>query len=144
MTSARVFEENSTIPMLSSGCRLKKKARVHHMKTLAHISLKSNDRKAIEAAKDLLVQKYPVELIVLYGSKARGTDEAESDIDLLVLTKRELTWRERNTITDALYDIQLSHGVVISTLVVPIREWSEGRYSVLPIHDEVKGHGVAA
>jgi len=114
------------------------------MKTLAHISLKANDRKAIEAAKDLLVQKYPVELIVLYGSKARGTDDAESDIDLLVLTKRELTWRERNTITDTLYDIQLAHGVVISTLVVPTREWSEGRYSVLPIHDEIERYGVAA
>ncbi|MHB8536044.1 MAG: nucleotidyltransferase domain-containing protein [Sulfuricaulis sp.] len=85
------------------------------MKTLAQLTLKANDRKAIEAAKDLLVQKYPVELIVLYGSKARGTDDAESDIDLLVLTTRELTWRERNTITDILYDIQLAHGVVIST-----------------------------
>lgn len=114
------------------------------MKTLTHISLKSNDRKAIEAAKNLLVQKYPVELIILYGSKARGTDDAESDIDLLVLTTRELTWRERNAVTDTLYDIQLTHGVVISTLVVPTREWSEGRYSVLPIHDEIERYGVAA
>lgn len=114
------------------------------MKTLAHISLKANDREAIEAAKDLLVQKYPVELIVLYGSKAKGTDDAESDIDLLVLTKRELTWRERNAITDALYDIQLAHNVVIGTLAVSQREWSEGRYSVLPIHDEIERYGVAA
>ena len=114
------------------------------MKTLAQLSLKANDRKAIEAAKDLLVQRYPVELIVLYGSKARGTDDAESDIDLLVLTTRELTWRERNAITDALYDIQLAHGVVISTLVVSQHEWSEGHYSVLPIHDEIERYGVAA
>ncbi len=114
------------------------------MKTLTDISLKANDRKAIEVAKDLLVKKYPVELIVLYGSKARGTDDAESDIDLLVLTTRELTWRERNAITDALYDIQLAHSVVISTLVVSQREWSEGRYSVLPIHDEIERYGVAA
>jgi|SRR3989344_4682719 len=114
------------------------------MKTLAQLTLKANDRKAIEAAKDLLVKKYPVELIVLYGSKARGTDDAESDIDLIVLTTRELTWRERNAITDALYDIQLTHDVVISTLVVSKHEWSEGRYSVLPIHDEVERYGVAA
>jgi predicted nucleotidyltransferase len=114
------------------------------MKTLAQLSLKANDRKAIEAAKDLLVQKCPVELIVLYGSKATGTDDAESDIDLLVLTTRELTWRERNAITDALYDIQLAQNVVISTLVVSKREWSEGRYSVLPIHDEIERYGVAA
>jgi len=114
------------------------------MKTLEHVKLKANDRQAIEAAIRLLKQKYPVEAIVLYGSKARGTDDPESDIDLLVLTSRELSWRERNTITDALYDIQLQYGVVISTLVVSAREWSEGRYSVLPIHDEVEQYGVAA
>ncbi len=114
------------------------------MKTIAQLSLKANDRKAIEAAKKLLAQKYPVELIVLYGSKATGTDDAESDIDLLVLTKRELAWRERQAITDALYDIQLAYSVVISTLVVSKHEWSEGRYSVLPIHDEIERYGVAA
>ncbi len=114
------------------------------MRMLDNIKLKANDRQAIEEAIRLLKQKYPVEGIVLYGSKARGTDEPESDIDLLVLTSRELAWRERNAITDALYDIQLRHGVVISTLVVSAREWSEGRYSVLPIHDEVERYGVAA
>lgn len=114
------------------------------MKTLDHVKLKANDRQAIEAAIRLLKQKYPIDGIVLYGSKAKGTDDPESDIDLLVLTTRELTWRERNTITDALYDIQLQYGVVISTLVVSAREWSEGCYSVLPIHDEVEQYGVAA
>ena len=114
------------------------------MKTIEHIQLKPNDRSAIEAAIHLLKQKYPVDAVILYGSKARGTDDIESDIDLLVLTSKELTWRERNDITDALYDVQLRHGVVISTLVVPTREWSEGRYSVLPIHDEIERYGVAA
>jgi predicted nucleotidyltransferase len=33
----------------------------------------------------------PVESIVLYGSKARGDDTFESDIDLLVLTARSLS-----------------------------------------------------
>jgi len=32
-----------------------------YMKTIAQLSLKANDRKAIEAAKKLLAQKYPVE-----------------------------------------------------------------------------------
>ena len=114
------------------------------MQTLDRIQLKANDRQAIEAAIRLLKQKYPVESVVLYGSKARGTDDPESDIDLLLLTSRELSWRERDAITDALYDIQLRYGVVISTLVVSTSEWLEGRYSVLPIRDEVDCYGVAA
>jgi len=114
------------------------------MRSLDQIQLKDNDRKAIEAAVRLLRERFPVEQIILYGSKATGTDDEESDIDLLVLSSRELTWEERNAITDALFDIQLDQGVVISTLVVSSQEWSKGRYAVLPIHDEVEHYGVAA
>ena|SRR3990172_12507456 len=114
------------------------------MKTLAYITLRDNDRKAIEAAVKVLGQKFPVVQIVLYGSKARGTDDPESDIDLLVLTSRELTWQERDAVTDALFDVELDYNVVISTIVVSDREWSAGRYAVLPIHDEIERDGVAA
>jgi len=114
------------------------------MKTLTDVSLKPKDRRAIEAAARLLRDRFPVERIVLYGSKATGADVEESDIDLLLLTSRELGWRERDAITDALFDLELAHGVVISTLVVPKEEWIAGRYAVLPIHDEAERYGVAA
>ena len=114
------------------------------MKPLIQAALKVQDRKAIEAAADLLRRDFPVEHIILYGSKATGADDAESDIDLLVLTARPLGWKERNAITDALFDLELEYGVVISTLVVPTREWNEGRYAILPIRDEVDRYGVAA
>jgi len=61
------------------------------MRKLNHAKLRSNDRQAIEAAIRLLKQAYPVDAVILYGSKARGTDDPESDIDLLVLTTPELT-----------------------------------------------------
>jgi predicted nucleotidyltransferase len=79
---------------------------------------------------------------MLYGSKARGTDDAESDIDLLVLTTRKLHWRERDAITDTLFEVELAHGVVLSTLVLPAREWELGRVAVLPIREEIDSSGV--
>ena len=79
---------------------------------------------------------------MLYGSKARGTDDAESDIDLLVLTSRKLDWRERDAITDALFEVELAHDVVLSTLVLPASEWEHGRVAVLPIHDAIESSGV--
>jgi len=115
-----------------------------NMKALDQISLKTNDRRAIEKAVRVLQSQFPVERVVLYGSKATGTDDAESDIDLLVLTTRDLDWRERSRIVDALFDVQLELGVVISPLVISSREWSRGRYTVLPIHDEIERYGVAA
>ena len=114
------------------------------MKSIDQVNLGEKDRQAIDEAVQLLYQSFSIEQIILYGSKARGMDDAESDIDLLLLTSEELDWKGRNAITDALYDIQLTHGVVISTLVVPIHEWTQGRYTVLPIHDEIERYGVAA
>jgi predicted nucleotidyltransferase len=92
----------------------------------------------------LLRGGFPIERVVLYGSKAVGSDTPESDVDLLLLTKRALSWRERNAITDALFDIELEHDVVISTFTVPSLEWKEGLYAVLPTHDEIERHGFAA
>ncbi|MEE8428785.1 MAG: nucleotidyltransferase domain-containing protein [Gammaproteobacteria bacterium] len=100
------------------------------MKTFDHIALEDKDRRAIAATVRLLQQRFPVERVILYGSKARGTDDEESDIDLLVLTSRELGWRERGAVTDALFDIEMDHGVVISALVISERQWSTGRYAV--------------
>lgn len=114
------------------------------MRTIDHVALKGRDRAAIAAAVELLRRMFPVDRVVLFGSKATGKDDAESDIDLLVLTSRPLSWRERNAMTDALFDIQLDSGVVISTLAISSTDWNVGRYSVLPIHAEVERYGVAA
>jgi uncharacterized protein len=114
------------------------------MRTLADICLAENDRKAIAAAVGVLRGSFPVERVVLFGSKARGGDDPESDIDLLVLTARKLDWREERAITTALFAVEMDYDVVISTLIVPVQEWSSGVYPVLPIHDEIMREGAAA
>jgi len=56
--------------------------------------LSQADRLAIHDAVARLVAAVPVERIVLFGSKARGDDDEESDIDLLVITSRPLDQTE--------------------------------------------------
>jgi predicted nucleotidyltransferase len=114
------------------------------MRTIADIPLSTTDREAIHAAAGLLRARFPVTRILLFGSKATGRDDLESDIDLLVLTSRRLSWRERDAVTDALFDVEMEHRVVLSTLVLSEDDWDRGPYQVLPIHDEVDRHGVAA
>jgi len=114
------------------------------VKTLSEIPLQDNERRAIEAAARLLRQAFPVEQVVLFGSRARAGGDEESDIDLLVLTARKLHWREEDALTKALFDVELAYDVVISTLIVPSAEWTAGVYQVLPIHEEVTRDGVAA
>ena len=84
------------------------------MRMLDHVQLKPNDRAATERAAQILRQRFPIEQVILFGSKARGEDDAESDIDLLVLTSQPLSARDRDAVVDSPFDLQLELGVVLS------------------------------
>ena len=108
------------------------------------MSLQERDRLAIEEAVALLRRQFPVREVVLFGSKSRGDDDPEADIDLLVLTSRPLDRAERGALVDALFPIQLRHDVVLSPLIVAAEEWESGLLSVLPIHAEIEENGALA
>jgi predicted nucleotidyltransferase len=114
------------------------------MKTLDQISLKDSDRQAVREAANILRHQFSIEHIILFGSKARGEDEPESDIDLLVLTNGPVDHALKRQMTHAVFGIQLSHNVVLSMMVVPLEQWENGVYRVLSIHQEVLRDGVAA
>lgn len=83
-----------------------------------------------------------VEEIILFGSAARGTADAESDIDLLVLTKYAVPYQQRHRITAVLTDINDQYETNFSSLVVDRLEWDEGVMTVLPIKQEIERDGV--
>jgi predicted nucleotidyltransferase len=112
------------------------------MSTLKTIPLSKQERRALAAAVTALKGRFPVEQVLLFGSRARGEGDAESDLDLLVLTTREMDWTERRAIVDALFDIELVHDVLLSPLIVSGQEWRQGPYRILPIHDEIARDGV--
>ena len=114
------------------------------MKNLDETKLNKREREAIKAASNLLKSRFPVENVILFGSKARGDDNPESDIDLLVLTSYPLPWRERKEITYSLFEVEMTYDVVISTLVTTISEWRKGAFPLLPIYDEISQDGVLA
>ena len=114
------------------------------MRRLDEIELAPRDRAAIEEAARILRARLPVEQIVLFGSKARGDDRPDSDVDLLVLTRDPVSRPGRHSARHALRPVEERHGVFLSLLVVPAVEWREGMISVLPIHREVEEQGAAA
>jgi len=114
------------------------------MKTLADVELRENDRLAVMAAAEILRRDFPVERVILFGSKVRGDDDAESDIDLLLLTSHPVDHAMRRRMTHTVFDLQLSHDVVLSMMIVPSADWETGVYRILPIREEVDREGVAA
>jgi predicted nucleotidyltransferase len=112
------------------------------MKTINDVNLAPNDREALADATRILNERFPVAKVILFGSKSRCMDDTESDIDLLVLTEKALSWRERDAITDALFEVEMKHDVVISTLVATVDEWDKGAFSIMPIHKEIAQDGI--
>ena len=111
------------------------------VRTLDNVPLTATERQAIEAAAATLRARLPVTDIVLYGSKARGDSDPESDIDLLVLTSRPLDHEQQSGMWSDLHEISLRFDVLLSPLTVEARSWREGVHSVLPIHTEVEREG---
>ncbi len=114
------------------------------MRTLDEIELQPTDRTAILEACKVLRERFPVTRIVLFGSKATGADDPESDIDLLVLTSCPADSALRDSISDQLFEIDLEHDVLLSAIVMSENDREHGLTSAMPIHDEVEEKGCLA
>ena len=80
--------------------------------------------------------------VILFGSKARGNDNNQSDWDILVLLdKAEVSFKDEQKIRHRLYDIELEIEEPISTFVYSFSDWNT-RHSVTPLYKNVQEEGV--
>lgn len=88
------------------------------------------ENQALEEFKDrvLRVLSGRIELIQLFGSKARGDYEDGSDLDVL-LVLREASDDDDDVVSDLAFDVLLEHSVFISPLVL-----SEEKHKELARH----------
>ena len=110
--------------------------------TTALLVLAANDQKTIDEMAALLPSRWPVDALVLYGSKARSDDTPDSDIDLLVLTGRLLSPEEISNMRAVSRRIGLKHGTWPELYIRTSEEWSRGVYQAAPIRKEIDAEGV--
>jgi predicted nucleotidyltransferase len=83
----------------------------------------------------------PTATVILYGSFARGDNDKDSDIDLLILVDNpRLTPQESKKIKYPLYDIEFETGQIISPLVLTRKDW-ETRHKITPFYENVTREG---
>lgn len=81
--------------------------------------------------------------IILYGSRARGDAEPDSDWDLLILLNGPVSRERERAICDRLYDVELALDEVLCPLVYSRQEWESPVYRAMPLHDHVHRDGIA-
>lgn len=79
--------------------------------------------------------------VVLFGSRARGDFHDESDWDVLILVdKEESDFIFKRKIRNALYNLELKQGTVISSIITNKKFWQD--ISVTPLYKEVEKDGI--
>jgi len=100
-----------------------------------------NEKDALEELRELLRKLYPVRDMKVFGSKARGTDVEDSDIDVMIVLA-ECTASIESEIDDLIFDINLKHGCLIVPLYFGEDELQSGPLSEAPVYKRILSEGI--
>ena len=78
---------------------------------------------------------------VLYGSVARGTNTAESDVDIALLLNGNLSRETEDKLSDLIVDLNLKYDIVLSVIDIDyemFKKWEK----VTPFYKNVNEEGV--
>jgi predicted nucleotidyltransferase len=92
--------------------------------------------------RDTISGEAPGAKIILFGSRARGTETKESDWDIIVLLNQPtVTFKDEQKIRHKLYDVELEIEEPISTFVYSMNDWNT-KMSVTPLYHNVRREGI--
>jgi len=108
---------------------------------LDHLS--GNEQAALDTFVSQLREQYgdQVVRVALFGSKARGDGDAESDLDVLIVLN-DGDWRLRDAVALVAFEPMIEYGVVLSPLVVDMADYTWWQEHHAPIYRSVSAEGV--
>jgi len=101
------------------------------------------DRKILQELANGIVEiiKNDVEKVILYGSVARGTNDEDSDVDIMVIVKNELDTLTEDKLSDFIVDMNLKYDKVFSVIDVNVHKFSKWA-DKLPFYKNVNREGI--
>ncbi|MEO5371705.1 MAG: nucleotidyltransferase domain-containing protein [Magnetococcus sp. DMHC-1] len=88
--------------------------------------------------------RFPEAEVHAFGSRARGSAQADSDFDLCVILKDEVDVQSRHAIQDIAWNIGFEHGLVLTVLCFGKDEFYQGPRSASGLAKAILRDGVRA
>ena len=103
--------------------------------------ISSKEKEALETLKSEVAKRNVLVEVRLYGSKAKGTDVEDSDLDVIIVLK-ELTPLIESSIDDLVFDINLKYDCLITPLYFSQEELETGPFSESPVYKKAQHEGI--
>lgn len=84
----------------------------------------------------------PTADLILFGSRARGEAEEDSDYDLLILTDGDSGLKREDSFRQSLYPLELETGAMLSIMAINRQVWESTLYREMPFGRNVRRDGV--
>lgn len=109
----------------------------------AALELTPAERRALEAFRAGFAAEFgTIRRLAVFGSRARGTFDQDSDVDLLVLVDGEPDWRMRYRTSKIALEAGLREGVLLSPKVFSFSRWARQAREPFSFAAEVEAEAV--
>jgi predicted nucleotidyltransferase len=105
--------------------------------------MRLEEKAALHELKKTLGERYDISSVIVYGSKARGDESPDSDIDVMIVLDVD-TSQVKTAVDELVYDINLTYDCLISVVFFGRKELEEGPLGELPLYKRILAEGVSA
>jgi predicted nucleotidyltransferase len=113
------------------------------MRTLKNAPfLPAEERQLLERCRQAVAEVDPAAELILYGSRARGEAQADSDYDLLIQIDGPATLKTEDLFRRRLYPIELETGAVLTVLVACRADLNSPLYAAMPLYRNIHREGL--
>jgi predicted nucleotidyltransferase len=103
----------------------------------------SQEADILNELKSKVQQRLPLSRLMLFGSRARGDADPDSDLDVLVVLNTPVNREAEDYVRLCAWEAGIEQGIVVVPITVSRLDWDEGILSSSLLAIAVKREGIA-